>query len=201
MKNSIELPCPKCGSTTRVYLYTCEWRTHTVNGVSTRTGSIDSDELDYADDVAVRRVLPKVGLPADILTNNLYFLTHEPEGYLHEACHVWIHDPKAFVTDKDRVALDLQTRLMLTESEADNIVLNHYVDGDTVESIVERYSSVKTGETQIERIVNELRSLVPVDESRAKTLVDRFVKALDAHDLSAIGGGAVLRWAVTREPS
>lgn len=197
MRKRIDLACPKCGATTNLFLYTSEWRSNRIHGIDPKSGALDAEDLDFTNTSYVRTALARCNIT---LTPD--FVAHEPDERLTEACHVWIHDPAPFVTDRVRLSMALQRALRLSEARADEIVDKHYRDGDSnaLNDIIDRHCANKNAEHQIDRTAAELSHLIGIDIAPAKELVNEYLAAhpLESPSLRVrVDPEAVLRWALT----
>jgi len=187
--------CPKCGATSDIWHYAVEYRVSEVQSVSTKTGYLQWDDCDIADDKQVAVGLAQLGA---VMPPN--FLAHEPgTGGLRTACHIWTHDPALYITDDAKLVRELQDRLMLSESSAEELVAKYRQDkDDTVTHIVLRCSAAQSREKRKDRLVAEVRAMIPLEESRAIALVDKYIESNSASDMDDVSGAGIVRWAVTR---
>lgn len=188
----VDVACPKCGATDHIWFYYAEWRVGAACGASTKTGNINLDDDDIASEGPVSRAFPRMAMKMP-----KSFLTHEPDDSLDDACHVWVHEPSDYITEESKLCQELQDRLMLSEAGAEEILRKNYRPGDTIEVLVQRVTWRSSADQWRTRLAADVRTLIPLDESRALELVEKYAESPDCR--SKATGEDVIRWALQRE--
>jgi hypothetical protein len=177
-----KIACPKCGATTDIWMYECEWSNYPVVGLEDKRGTVLVGEMDdngvSAKYVAekIASVDPERAAKLEEVVPVRRMLLHGEHGLLNP-CHVWsMPDKESFQDPIWKLAYDVADLLPnFSPEKAHETIVKHGLPASTPPvSVVRRYMQTRQKDVILEMQASALMAGLDISKDQAMGIVHKY---------------------------